>query len=84
MVFKYNNFQGVCATEISFELRGGKIYAATFNNSCHGNTQGISSLVEGMEAEEVVRRLQGIKCECKQTSCPDKFASCIQTALDSL
>ena len=84
MVFNFDNFKGVCATEISFELRNGRIYNTAFHNSCHGNTQGISNLVEGMQAEDVVRCLRGIKCSGKNTSCPDKFAQCVENALATI
>jgi uncharacterized protein (TIGR03905 family) len=65
---------GVCSKVISFTLRNGRVYRARFDGGCHGNTQGISRLVEGMRVAEVKKRLGGIVCGKKGTSCPDQLA----------
>ena len=49
-----------------------------FTGGCHGNTQGVASLVRGMDAGEAVRRLKGIDCRGKGTSCPDQLARAIE------
>ena len=66
---------GVCAMAIEFDLdENKKLHNVKFIGGCSGNTQGIASLVEGMDAEEVIRRLEGIQCGRKPTSCPDQLA----------
>ncbi len=79
--FKYKT-QGTCSREISFELDDDKkVKNVSFVGGCHGNLQGVSKLVEGMDAEEIVRRCEGIKCGFKPTSCPDQLAKALKEAL---
>lgn len=72
---------GVCASRIDFDLIDGKVYNVKFLGGCDGNAKGISSLVEGLDATEVVSRLQGIKCGYKKTSCPDQLTKAIEANL---
>ena len=71
MVYKT---KGVCASAVSFDLVDGKITGAKFTGGCSGNTQGVCALVEGMDAKEAIKRLSGIRCGFKSTSCPDQLA----------
>ena len=70
---------GVCSRTITADIEDGKIYNLRFEGGCNGNTKGISALVEGMETEEVIRRLEGIRCGFKGTSCPDQLAKALKT-----
>lgn len=79
MVYKT---KGVCASAVSFDLVDGKITGAKFTGGCSGNTQGVCALVEGMDAKEAIKRLSGIRCGFKPTSCPDQLAKALQEALD--
>lgn len=65
---------GTCATSISFEVLEGKLRNVSFKRGCNGNLQALSILVEGMEVQEVVRRLGGIDCGGRGTSCADQLA----------
>lgn len=79
---KYTYYpQGTCSTQIDVTLNGDIIDDVTFYNGCHGNTQGISCLVRGMKAEEVIKRLEGIRCGYKNTSCPDQLARALRETL---
>ncbi len=79
MVYKT---KGVCSQAIEFEIGDDKkLHNVKFIGGCSGNTQGIAKLVEGMDAEEVIRRLEGIKCGPKPTSCPDQLTKAIKAAL---
>ncbi|WMJ81077.1 TIGR03905 family TSCPD domain-containing protein [Clostridium sp. MB40-C1] len=69
---------GVCSREISFDLENGKIKNVSFVGGCSGNLQGISSLVEDMDVNEVIKKLKGIKCGNKSTSCPDQLSKAIE------
>ena len=69
---------GTCSREINIEVEDGKIKSVKFVGGCHGNTQGISRLVEGMPVEEVIAKLKGIKCGFKPTSCPDQLAQALK------
>lgn len=80
LAFRYPT-RGVCSRSVSFDLVDGRLKNVQFEGGCNGNTKGIGALVEGMEAEEAVRRLSGIRCGMKQTSCPDQLANAIQQAL---
>lgn len=74
--------QGVCSRNITFDIREGVVYNVRFEGGCNGNTQGIAGLVEGMPVDEVIRRLSGIKCGFKGTSCPDQLAKALEKAKD--
>ena len=73
---------GTCSRQIDFELDGNIIKNVVFTGGCHGNLQGISKLVEGMNAEEAIQRLRGICCGSKTTSCPDQLAIALTAALE--
>ena len=74
---------GACSRGIDFELEDGIVKNVRFTGGCSGNTQGVAALVEGMSAEEAVRRLKGIKCGYKPTSCPDQLAKALEASLVS-
>lgn len=69
--------QGVCSRLIQLEIENDKIVAAQFVGGCNGNTKGICSLIIGMNVDDVIRRLSGITCGGKPTSCPDQLARCL-------
>ena len=71
--------KGTCATSIDVEVEEGVITSVNFNGSCNGNLQGISSLVTGMNIEEAITKLKGIKCGFKSTSCPDQLALALES-----
>lgn len=73
--------KGTCSREINFEVKDGKLHNVTFLGGCNGNLKGVGALVEGMSAEEAVKRLKGIKCGFKSTSCPDQLAQAIEKYL---
>ena len=72
--------RGVCSRAISVELDGDRVSHVEFAGGCDGNLHGIMSLVKGMKAEDVVARLEGIRCGGKATSCPDQIAQALKTA----
>ena len=73
--------KGTCSRLIEVELDGDVIKNVTFVGGCHGNTQGISKLVRGMKAENVIEMLEGTDCGGKGTSCPDQLARALRKAL---
>ncbi|MBR6823862.1 MAG: TIGR03905 family TSCPD domain-containing protein [Firmicutes bacterium] len=73
--------RGTCAKAIEFDLNDGIISNVQFRGGCHGNLQGISKLVEGMKAEDVIARCSGIRCGIKSTSCPDQLTKALAEAL---
>lgn len=73
--------KGTCSREIEFELENGIIKNVSFLGGCNGNLKGVSALVEGQKAEDVISRLEGIKCGFKSTSCPDQLATALREAL---
>ncbi len=79
MTYRYKT-RGVCSREILFDLEDGKVYNIRFVGGCNGNTQGVANLAEGMNAEEVVRRLRNVNCNGRGTSCPDQLAIAIEQA----
>lgn len=70
---------GVCSKKIDFEITDGKLHNVSFTGGCHGNLQGIGRLVEGMEVDEVISRLEEIRCGFKNTSCPDQLAKALKS-----
>lgn len=81
MKFSYTP-RGVCSRQITFFLDDGVVTGVKFTDGCSGNSQGISRLVEGMTAEEAIRRLSGIHCGPRSTSCPDQLARALREALE--
>ena len=73
--------KGTCSTQVSFDLNDGIITNVSYVGGCNGNLQGVSRLVEGQKAEDVLERLKGIRCGVKPTSCPDQLAQAIEEAL---
>ena len=75
MEYRYRT-QGVCSSEIIFDIdeKTGIVNDLVVVNGCDGNLKGISSLVKGMKIDDVIKRLSGIKCGFKPTSCPDQIA----------
>lgn len=74
--------KGTCSKQISFELNDGVISNVSFVGGCNGNLQGVSRLVEGQRAEDVIGRLEGIRCGMKPTSCPDQLSKALKEALE--
>ena len=80
MEYKFSP-RGVCSREITVEMDGNVVKSVSFYGGCHGNLQGISSLVAGMTYEEVKAKLSGIRCGFKGTSCPDQLVYAIEAAM---
>lgn len=79
MQYQYKT-KGTCSQEITFEIENGKLKNVSFLGGCNGNLKGISSLVEGMDVDEVIARVEGIQCGMKPTSCPDQLAQALKAA----
>lgn len=69
---------GTCSKLIDFEIENNIIKSVAFTGGCNGNLQGISSLVSGMNINEAISKLKGIKCGFKDTSCPDQLAKALE------
>ena len=82
MVYTYKT-RGTCSRSISFELDGDTVKNVRFEGGCNGNLKGIAALVEGMKAEDVIARVEGIKCGFKTTSCPDQLAKALKEVKDN-
>ena len=74
--------KGVCSRQIDIELDDNIIKSVKFTGGCAGNTQGISSLVAGMDAEEAIKRLRDIDCRGRGTSCPDQLSYALEESLE--
>ena len=70
--------KGVCSRQINIEVEDGIVTNLEVIGGCNGNLQGISKLVQGMKVEEVIKRLKGIDCNSKGTSCPDQIARALE------
>ena len=74
---------GVCSRRMLIQLEDGVVTDLRVEGGCSGNLQGLSQLVKGLPAEEVIARLEGIRCGQKPTSCPDQLACALRLALDA-
>ena len=74
--------QGVCSKLMSLKIKDNKILDMETVGGCSGNLKGIGSLVIGMDINEVVKRIQGIPCGSRPTSCPDQLSVCLKLYLD--
>ena len=70
--------KGVCSRQINLEVENGVLIKLEVIGGCNGNLQGISKLIEGMKVEEVIKKLKGINCNGKGTSCPDQIATALE------
>lgn len=75
MVYKT---QGTCSQAISFDVIDNKLSNVSFLGGCNGNLQGIGRLVEGMDIDDVIKKIDGIKCGPRPTSCPDQLARALK------
>ncbi len=72
--------KGVCSQQIQFDIEDNKVKNVQFAGGCSGNLQGIARLVEGMDVDEAISRIEGIHCGFKATSCPDQLAQALKEA----
>ena len=79
MQYEYKT-KGTCSQRILFELNDGIVSNVQFIGGCNGNLQGIGKLVEGMNVDEVIARVEGISCGGRPTSCPDQLAQALKEA----
>ncbi len=79
MQYQYKT-KGTCSQQILFEIEDNKLTNVQYIGGCNGNLKGISALVEGMDVDEVIARLEGTKCGMKDTSCPDQLARALKEA----
>lgn len=77
MVYKYEP-KGVCSMEMNIEVEGDTIKSVEIIGGCAGNTKGVSVLVEGMKIDDAIRKLKGIDCRGRGTSCPDQLARALE------
>ena len=75
MVYKT---QGTCSREIHFDVENNKLKNVSFVGGCNGNLKGIGLLVEGMDIDEVIKRVEGVSCNGRPTSCPDQLAKALK------
>lgn len=71
--------QGTCSSLIEVEVENGIVTDIHFTGGCNGNLQGISSLVKGMAVDEVIARLEDIRCGSRPTSCPDQLCKALRS-----
>lgn len=76
--------KGTCSNAIQFEIVDNKVHNVQFIGGCSGNTQGVSRLIEGMDVNEAISRIEGIHCGPRPTSCPDQLANALKQALGQL
>lgn len=75
--------KGVCSSKMTIEVENGVVASLKVDGGCSGNLQGISRLVAGMRVEDVIQRLEGIRCGFKATSCPDQLAQALKKAVSA-
>ena len=80
MIHTYKT-HGTCSREIQFEVNDGIVSNVKFVSGCNGNLQGIGALVEGMKVEDVIKKLKGIDCGGRGTSCPDQLAHALEEVI---
>ena len=82
MEFTYKT-SGTCSREIHFELENNKVKNVRFVGGCNGNLKGIGALVEGMDIDDVIARVEGISCGGRPTSCPDQLSKALKQAKEN-
>ena len=74
--------RGVCSRKYEIDIEDGVVKDIVITGGCHGNLQGIAALLRGQRAEDIVKRLSGIRCGMKSTSCPDQIAKALAEAIE--
>ena len=69
---------GVCSSAIDFDVVDNKVTNVKFIGGCSGNTQGVAALIEGMDIDEAIKRIEGIRCGFRPTSCPDQLSKALR------
>ena len=82
MQYEYKT-KGTCSRSILFDIEDGKLKNVQFIGGCNGNLKGIGALVEGMNVQDVIARVEGIQCGMKSTSCPDQLAQALKEAVNA-
>lgn len=82
MDYRYKT-AGTCSQEILFSIEDGIVKNVRFIGGCNGNLKGIALLIEGMKAEDVISKVEGVTCGYKKTSCPDQLANALKLALQA-
>lgn len=80
MEYRFTPSDRVCSQEMVIELDGDIVKKVTIIGGCAGNTIGVSNLIQGMKIDEAIKRLKGIPCGYKGTSCPDQLAIALEEA----
>ena len=75
--------RGVCSRMIHISVEDDIVTDVKFIGGCHGNTQGVAALVKGMSVEEAIKRLSGIHCGPRPTSCPDQLATALKQYVEN-
>ena len=71
--------QGTCSQLIDVTVDDNDVIQQVFFVSgCNGNLQGICRLVTGQKIDDVIRKLDGIRCGTKRTSCPDQLCRALE------
>jgi uncharacterized protein (TIGR03905 family) len=73
--------KGTCSSQIRFDIRDHRVHDVSFKNGCPGNLKAVSALVEGMDTAELIKRLKGIQCGARGTSCADQLARAVEGRL---
>lgn len=73
--------KGTCSSRMLIEVENGVVKSLQVTGGCNGNLQGLSKLVAGMKVEDVISRLEGIRCGFKPTSCPDQLAQALKQSI---
>ena len=82
MQFEFKT-SGTCSQRIFFEIEDNKVKNVQFMGGCNGNLKGVGALVEGMDIDLVIDRLEGTTCGMKNTSCPDQLAKALKKAKEA-
>ncbi len=75
--------QGTCSKSISFDVVDGTVSNIVFTSGCNGNLKGIAALVEGQPAVDVIKKLEGITCGPRATSCPDQLSRALREVMET-
>lgn len=83
MEYRYTP-KGVCSREMIIEMDGDVIKSVKIVGGCPGNTVGVSTMVEGKNIDEVIKKLKGIPCGMRGTSCPDQLARALEKVKEKM
>ena len=76
-IFEYMP-KGVCSSKMIFNIEGDTVLDIRIIGGCPGNGLGVRALCQNQKIDDIINKLEGIRCGYKSTSCPDQISKALK------